>query len=826
MTRERDSRKVTESKSAMTRRALLRSVGMGALATGLPPLGGQESAAQSVAEQLSWAETGAAPYAGVRVFEKSATLAGRLAGQLLADQGANVFVERDPGQPSTDLDDNYFDRGKLRLPPGALVDTTSADVIIVDGDAPVERLPYQITVRVVAALPGDEAYGNLPADCSEDLLNALVGFFTDMSITGPMLGRPVIYTPLPLCSVYAGVNGAVGVGAALFDRVRTGLGREVTASRLAGGLSAIGALNLVVEGLPEHLMPIQIGGLPPGLAPEEFKKIVARAASDPKEQNWLEQRFAPLAAPYPTADGKFILPLAGANRRLTRWCLQVLGVYDEALSLGMVDENAFDAGNFVHARNNLADSLALRFDLTSALADRLAPIFASRTAAEWQTYFAAHGLPSTVVLSLEDWRKDDHARRSALVSAVRGTDDFQFGRMAWLESAAPYPDLALAASADTLPPRTEPIPTATAEVPSRRPLSGVKVLDLGNVVAAPSCGRMLAELGADITLVVPIEPYHSPTIVAAWSAEYASGKKSIIVDAKTEAGLEVIRRLAAKADIILGNFKDDQLARLRLDPVSVATLNAKAIGVQITALRGQKGGPRFNDKGYDPSVQGTVGIALRFGGPQSPTYHGIASAVDYLCGYLGAWAGVTALYARQKRGDGHGDWAETSLAAAATLTQLLLQMTEPPASALGQLATGPTAGERVYQVADGWIFARAPHDISAELADKTQADALAELLKQGIEAVPVQTVHQIADRHRKNPSRTAVFERTEKDGWSSEMFAPTWIVFDDDPFPRSSPASRVGADAPEILARLGYSSDEITRMTESGAIGRTEWARG
>ena len=90
----------------------------------------------------------------------------------------------------------------------------------------------------------------------------------------------------------------------------------------------------------------------------------------------------------------------------------------------------------------------------------------------------------------------------------------------------------------------------------------------------------------------------------------------------------------------------------------------------------------------------------------------------------------------------------------------------------------------------------------------------------------MQTVHQIADRHRKTPSRTAAFERTEKDGWSSEMFAPSWIVFDDDPFPRSAPASRVGADAPEILSTLGYSSDEITRMTESGAIGRTEWAKG
>ncbi|HUT95811.1 MAG TPA: CoA transferase [Thermoguttaceae bacterium] len=87
-------------------------------------------------------------------------------------------------------------------------------------------------MRVVAALPGDDTYGYLPADCSEDLINAVVGFFTDMSITGPMLGRPVIYTPLPLSSIYTAVNSSIAVTAALVDRTRTGLGREVHASRI------------------------------------------------------------------------------------------------------------------------------------------------------------------------------------------------------------------------------------------------------------------------------------------------------------------------------------------------------------------------------------------------------------------------------------------------------------------------------------------------------------------------------------------------------------------------------------------------------------------
>ena len=97
------------------------------------------------------------------------------------------------------------------------------------------------------------------------------------------------------------------------------------------------------------------------------------------------------------------------------------------------------------------------------------------------------------------------------------------------------------------------------------------------------------------------------------------------------------------------------------------------------------------------------------------------------CGYLAAYSVLLALYARERRGDGVGDWAETSLCNAATLIQLLLQRpgSEPPPSARGQLATGMTPGARVYQLSDGWIFAQAPRDITAELGTRSRSDALA-----------------------------------------------------------------------------------------------------
>ena len=82
----------------------------------------------------------------------------------------------------------------------------TADVIIVDGDTVVAKEPHQIVLHVVAALPGDKVFGHVPHDCDEGVLLALTGFFTDMALSW-FLDRPVIYTPLKIASIYAGVIG-------------------------------------------------------------------------------------------------------------------------------------------------------------------------------------------------------------------------------------------------------------------------------------------------------------------------------------------------------------------------------------------------------------------------------------------------------------------------------------------------------------------------------------------------------------------------------------------------------------------------------------------
>lgn len=762
------------------------------------------------------------PYQGIRLIEFSETVTGRLIGLLFADQGAEVIVARKPGRIAREHD-SYFDRNKLLIAADQIGDITSLDIIVVDSTDGFKREPQQILIRVTAALPGDADYGYLPADCSEDLLSAPLGFFTNMESFAAVVGRPVIYTPLPICSVYAGVDGAIAAGAALVDRERCGKGREIIASRMAGGLSAIGALSLTSKGIPEHLTPTNFSTAPTGLISSVMKPVIKGLCRIPAFQLWLMHRVAPLSTPYRTADDRFIVVLASPNRRNTRKLCQHLGLWDELLAAGLVDASPYDPANQTVKGNNLGDALSLKPHWNSKLAKRMEKAYLQKTAAQWEEELCEAGLPCAKILSWEEWQNDPKARQAGIFAKVEGSDELQIGRSAWVESAQPYPALKDGKSLASMPERGQSFPPLTEKACAKKPLEGFTIVDFTNVVAGPNCVRMFAELGATVYRIEPMEPEHAPTVMVNFAAESGVGKQTIILDIKTTAGREVMNKLVARADMVVANKLDPQFQRLGLDRQSLDKLNPCIIGLQLSAHAGEKIAPRHNYPGYDPVLQGLSGIMERFGPKGCPTFHGIASCVDYLCGYLGTWAGVTALYAKTRRDDQSGDWATSSLASAATLIQLLLQKTALPDSAVGPHATGMNAGERIYQLADGWIFAQGDHDLGEELQSLNVEQALSLCRDKAILAVPVQNCAQLAARHRASPSKTVRFEKREKDGWQTECFAPTWFVFDDEPVPSPATAERIGAGANQILTELGYAPQDIEKLVTSKVVGQTEW---
>ena len=116
---------------------------------------------------------------------------------------------------------------------------------------------------------------------------------------------------------------------------------------------------------------------------------------------------------------------------------------------------------------------------------------------------------------------------------------------------------------------------------NKKPLYGIKVLDLGQGVAAPYCGLLLAQYGAEVIKVEPINGDWARGLGApkgdqtAYSIYYNLGKKGIAIDLKTKEGLDVILKLASNSDVVLENFRPGVVDRLGIGFEDVRALNSK-----------------------------------------------------------------------------------------------------------------------------------------------------------------------------------------------------------------------------------------------------------
>lgn len=107
----------------------------------------------------------------------------------------------------------------------------------------------------------------------------------------------------------------------------------------------------------------------------------------------------------------------------------------------------------------------------------------------------------------------------------------------------------------------------------------------------------------------------------------------------------------------------------------------------------------------------------------------------------------------------------------------------------------------------------------------TVARGISTLAARGIPAAPVQSLRNLVERHRAQPTKTVRLEERERDGWVTECFAPSWYAFDGDPRPRPPAAARIGSDAVSILAELGYGAGDVESLIDAGVVGPTEWVR-
>jgi len=183
------------------------------------------------------------------------------------------------------------------------------------------------------------------------------------------------------------------------------------------------------------------------------------------------------------------------------------------------------------------------------------------------------------------------------------------------------------------------------------PLSGIRVVEFTHMVMGPTCGMVLADLGAEVIKVEPIAGDNTRKLLgsgAGFFPLFNRNKKSIALDLQQPQGREVALRLVATADVVSENFKPGTMKKLGLDYASLCKLNERLIYV---SHKGFLPGPYDHRTALDEVVQMMGGLAYMTGRPGDPLRAG-TSVNDIMGGMFGAIGAMAALMQRTHTGRG------------------------------------------------------------------------------------------------------------------------------------------------------------------------------
>jgi crotonobetainyl-CoA:carnitine CoA-transferase CaiB-like acyl-CoA transferase len=392
------------------------------------------------------------------------------------------------------------------------------------------------------------------------------------------------------------------------------------------------------------------------------------------------------------------------------------------------------------------------------------------------------------------------------------------------------------------------------------PLAGIRVLDLSRVLAGPWCGQVLGDLGAD---VIKVEHPGRGDDTRDWGIRVAGNtcyfnsvnrnKRSIGVDLGRPEGLAIVRDLAAKADVLIQNFKTGGSDKLGLGYEALSALNPGLIYCSIAGY--DSDGPEAKRPGYDLVIQGEAGLmALNGEATQPPLKFGIA-IVDLFTGHYAAQAVLAALVQRGRTGKGRlVELAlfDSGLGVSAYYGLEALALGRDPARygnnhpaivpyGVLQAADGPivvTVGTNAQferfcrdvierpDLADDPRYAtnlqRTVHReaimavIEAELAARPRRLLLERLAANGIPCGEVLGLHE-ALRSTRATRAGMVVETTDADGTTS-VFAPPYRL-DGTRMPVRGMPPELGADTDAVLRQeLGLPAERIAALRAGGAI--------
>ncbi|MFY0613070.1 MAG: CoA transferase [Hyphomicrobiaceae bacterium] len=257
-----------------------------------------------------------------------------------------------------------------------------------------------------------------------------------------------------------------------------------------------------------------------------------------------------------------------------------------------------------------------------------------------------------------------------------------------------------------------------SDQPAKRPLEGIRVLDLSRVLAGPYAGLMLADLGAEVikvenpahgddsrTFTVPSHNGH-----AVYFLTVNRNKKSVALDLKAPEGKAAFLKLVAHSDVVIENFRTGVMERLGLDYQTLKTVRPDIIVASISGYG--RDGPNVDVPGYDPVAQAESGLMAMTGDPDGPPTRAGISLVDMITGLYASNAISAAL--RQKELAGEGRFIELSLFETGINMlvnfghQYLMTGNEPTRAGNGNQVAQPAG---VFEAADGPFMVTIGNDV-------------------------------------------------------------------------------------------------------------------
>lgn len=313
-------------------------------------------------------------------------------------------------------------------------------------------------------------------------------------------------------------------------------------------------------------------------------------------------------------------------------------------------------------------------------------------------------------------------------------------------------------------------------------LQGLVVLDLSRVLAGPYATQVLADLGATVWKVEPPRgddtrgwgpPFAAPLDPGAPGVEPRSAyflsvnrhKRSVCVDLKAPGGADLVRRLAARADVVLDNFKAGDLARYGLDAAALRAAHPRLVTCSITGFGSD--GPRAHEPGYDAAVQALSGVMAMTGTPDGPPVKLGVAWIDVLTGLHAAVGVLAALRARDATGVGrHLDVALFDVALASLVNQAQAALLTGAAPARLGSAHPSIVPYQAFDAADGPVTVACGNDAQfARLAAAVGAPEWAADPRFATNAA------RVAHRDVLVPLLAARFATAARDAWVARLVA-------------------------------------------------------